>query len=97
MVNPFCSSFVPIASSSSPRLAPDLEQARPATSGEEELQLQLALAMSREESEKVPLTELIHTHIQHQAFILIAHLLDRKRLLSSPVADMLFGNSVLNH
>ncbi|XP_059203885.1 epsin-3 isoform X2 [Centropristis striata] len=40
------------SSSSSPRLAPDLEQARPATSGEEELQLQLALAMSREESEK---------------------------------------------
>ncbi|XP_014194883.1 epsin-3 isoform X3 [Haplochromis burtoni] len=32
--------------------SPDLEQARPATSGEEELQLQLALAMSREESEK---------------------------------------------
>ncbi|XP_062294242.1 epsin-3 isoform X5 [Scomber scombrus] len=40
------------SSSSSPRLAPDLEQARPTTSGEEELQLQLALAMSREESEK---------------------------------------------
>ncbi|XP_061087781.1 epsin-3 isoform X1 [Conger conger] len=32
----------------------DLEQARPQTSGEEELQLQLALAMSREESEKPP-------------------------------------------
>lgn len=42
------------SSSSSPRLAPDLEQARPATSGEEELQLQLALAMSREENEKPP-------------------------------------------
>uniref|UniRef100_A0A3B4UN51 Epsin 3a n=1 Tax=Seriola dumerili TaxID=41447 RepID=A0A3B4UN51_SERDU len=42
------------SSSSSPRLAPDMEQARPATSGEEELQLQLALAMSREESEKPP-------------------------------------------
>nr|XP_015211508.1 PREDICTED: epsin-3 [Lepisosteus oculatus] len=40
------------ASSSSPRLTSDLEQARPQTSGEEELQLQLALAMSREESEK---------------------------------------------
>ncbi|XP_056143396.1 epsin-3 isoform X3 [Lampris incognitus] len=40
------------SSSSSPRLAPDLEQARPQTSGEEELQLQLALAMSREENEK---------------------------------------------
>lgn len=41
------------ASSSSPRATSDLEQARPQTSGEEELQLQLALAMSREESEKV--------------------------------------------
>ncbi|XP_061740650.1 epsin-3 isoform X2 [Nerophis ophidion] len=39
------------SSSSSPRLAPDLEQARPTTSGEEELQLQLALAMSRESEE----------------------------------------------
>uniref|UniRef100_A0A3Q1EJE7 ENTH domain-containing protein n=1 Tax=Acanthochromis polyacanthus TaxID=80966 RepID=A0A3Q1EJE7_9TELE len=42
----------------------DLEQARPATSGEEELQLQLALAMSREESEKVPLSETTHSHTQ---------------------------------
>ncbi|CAN9509978.1 unnamed protein product [Ophioblennius macclurei] len=41
------------SSSSSPRAASDLEQARPQTSGEEELQLQLALAMSREESQKV--------------------------------------------
>lgn len=41
------------ASSSSPRFASDLEQARPQTTGEEELQLQLALAMSREEAEKV--------------------------------------------
>ncbi|XP_077413569.1 epsin-3 isoform X2 [Vanacampus margaritifer] len=40
------------SSSSSPQLAPDLEQARPTTTGEEELQLQLALAMSREEKEK---------------------------------------------
>ncbi|XP_049600650.1 epsin-3 isoform X2 [Syngnathus scovelli] len=40
------------SSFSLPRLAPDLEQARPTTTGEEELQLQLALAMSREESEK---------------------------------------------
>ncbi|XP_037332787.2 epsin-3 isoform X2 [Pungitius pungitius] len=44
------------SSSSSPRLDPEMEQARPATSGEEELQLQLALAMSREESEKPPPT-----------------------------------------
>lgn len=41
------------AASSSPRYASDLEQARPQTSGEEELQLQLALAMSREEAERV--------------------------------------------
>lgn len=46
------------ASSSSPRYASDLEQARPQTSGEEELQLQLALAMSREEAEKVRLPQL---------------------------------------
>ncbi|XP_060798500.1 epsin-3 isoform X3 [Neoarius graeffei] len=39
-------------SNSPPHLAPELEQARPQTSGEEELQLQLALAMSREETEK---------------------------------------------
>ncbi|XP_043955775.1 epsin-3 isoform X4 [Gambusia affinis] len=41
-----------IAASPSSRLDPDLEQAIPASTGEEELQLQLALAMSREESEK---------------------------------------------
>ncbi|XP_078012191.1 epsin-3 isoform X6 [Phascolarctos cinereus] len=40
------------SSSSSPRFTSDLEQARPQTTGEEELQLQLALAMSREEAEK---------------------------------------------
>eukprot|EP00063_Salmo_salar_P064540 XP_014039375.1 PREDICTED: epsin-3-like isoform X1 [Salmo salar] len=45
------------SSSSSPREASDLEQARPQTSGEEELQLQLALAMSREESEKMLITD----------------------------------------
>nr|XP_056721529.1 epsin-3 isoform X2 [Euleptes europaea] len=42
------------SSSSSPRFNSDLEQARPQTTGEEELQLQLALAMSREEAEKPP-------------------------------------------
>lgn len=47
-------------STSPPHLAPDLEQARPQTSGEEELQLQLALAMSREESEKVRITYKAH-------------------------------------
>ncbi|TTA69398.1 Radical S-adenosyl methionine domain-containing protein 1, mitochondrial [Bagarius yarrelli] len=43
-----------IMSPSPTQLAPDLEQARPQTSGEEELQLQLAMAMSREENEKPP-------------------------------------------
>ncbi|XP_054463033.1 epsin-3 isoform X2 [Anoplopoma fimbria] len=54
------------SSSSSPRIAPDLEQARPATSGEEELQLALALAMSREESEKPPPTVDIDEQTQLQ-------------------------------
>lgn len=40
----------------SPNVGSELEQARPQTSGEEELQLQLALAMSREAAEQV------HTH-----------------------------------
>ncbi len=44
------------ASSGTPPLQRDLsseiEQARPQTSGEEELQLQLALAMSREEADE---------------------------------------------
>ncbi|TNM85404.1 hypothetical protein fugu_007675 [Takifugu bimaculatus] len=47
------------SSSSSPRAASDLEQARPQTSGEEELQLQLALAMSREESQKSVMRDLV--------------------------------------
>ncbi|XP_057356786.1 epsin-2 isoform X3 [Manis pentadactyla] len=38
--------------STSPRVPSELEQARPQTSGEEELQLQLALAMSREVAEQ---------------------------------------------
>lgn len=38
--------------STSPRVSSELEQARPQTSGEEELQLQLALAMSREVAEQ---------------------------------------------
>ncbi|KAM9745047.1 epsin-3 isoform 1-T1 [Menidia menidia] len=54
------------SSSASPPLAPDLEQARPSTSGEEELQLQLALAMSREESEKPPPTVDIDEQTQLQ-------------------------------
>ncbi|XP_015673310.1 epsin-2 isoform X1 [Protobothrops mucrosquamatus] len=42
--------FLPAATS--PRVSSELEQARPQTSGEEELQLQLALAMSREVAEQ---------------------------------------------
>uniref|UniRef100_A0A803KCU5 Epsin 3 n=1 Tax=Xenopus tropicalis TaxID=8364 RepID=A0A803KCU5_XENTR len=45
-------SFSQAASGTCSDLSPDLEQARPQSSGEEELQLQLALAMSREEAEK---------------------------------------------
>lgn len=55
-----CLVLLPSASSSSPRAASDLEQARPQTSGEEELQLQLALAMSREESQKVEVNTQTH-------------------------------------
>jgi len=40
-------------SATSPNASSELEQARPQTSGEEELQLQLALAMSREAAEQV--------------------------------------------
>ncbi|XP_037544965.1 epsin-3 [Nematolebias whitei] len=49
-----CRNSLTTYTTSSSRLAPDLEQAIPASTGEEELQLQLALAMSREESEKLP-------------------------------------------
>ncbi|XP_075435936.1 epsin-3 isoform X1 [Ascaphus truei] len=45
-------SYIPASTSSSSQLSPDLEQARPQSSGEEELQLQLALAMSKEDAEK---------------------------------------------
>lgn len=47
----FFLSFFPLATS--PNASSELEQARPQTSGEEELQLQLALAMSREAAEQV--------------------------------------------
>lgn len=57
-----------------------MEQARPTTSGEEELQLQLALAMSREESEKVALTKITH----------------RARILSCLDADMLCSHARKN-
>lgn len=44
---------LPHFTATSPRVSSELEQARPQTSGEEELQLQLALAMSREVAEQV--------------------------------------------
>ena len=44
---------LPPPTATSPRVSSELEQARPQTSGEEELQLQLALAMSREVAEQV--------------------------------------------
>uniref|UniRef100_A0A3B3U568 Epsin-3-like n=1 Tax=Poecilia latipinna TaxID=48699 RepID=A0A3B3U568_9TELE len=56
------------SSASSPRAASDLEQARPQTSGEEELQLQLALAMSREESQKFFVCELHERVVCHKSF-----------------------------
>lgn len=43
-----------LSPATSPNASSELEQARPQTSGEEELQLQLALAMSREAAEQVP-------------------------------------------
>ncbi|XP_072337728.1 epsin-2 isoform X2 [Scyliorhinus torazame] len=45
--------------STSPRASSELEQARPQTSGEEELQLQLALAMSREAAEQASMVTLM--------------------------------------
>ncbi|NXX37976.1 EPN3 protein, partial [Tricholaema leucomelas] len=62
----------PYASSSSPRFTSDLEQARPQTTGEEELQLQLALAMSREEAEKKPLPPLSSTDEERQLQLALA-------------------------
>ncbi|KPP61521.1 epsin-3-like, partial [Scleropages formosus] len=62
-----------VSSSSSPsRVASDLEQARPQTSGEEELQLQVALAMSREESEKATLPPPVALDIDEETQLQIA-------------------------
>lgn len=72
------------SSSSSPRVAPDLEQARPATSGEEELQLQLALAMSREESEKPPPTVDIDEQTQLQIAMTLSKEEAQKSVPRSP-------------
>uniref|UniRef100_A0A3B4D175 ENTH domain-containing protein n=1 Tax=Pygocentrus nattereri TaxID=42514 RepID=A0A3B4D175_PYGNA len=50
--NGLVDSTFPSALATSPNASSELEQARPQTSGEEELQLQLALAMSREAAEQ---------------------------------------------
>ncbi|XP_044839002.1 epsin-3 isoform X4 [Mauremys mutica] len=60
------------SSSSSPQHTSDLEQARPQTTGEEELQLQLALAMSREEAEKQPLPPVTSTDEELQLQIALS-------------------------
>lgn len=49
----------------SPNMGSELEQARPQTSGEEELQLQLALAMSREAAEQVHTITQTHAKMKH--------------------------------
>ncbi|KAF2988325.1 hypothetical protein EK904_005372 [Melospiza melodia maxima] len=72
VVPPALNSWLVQASSSSPRFASDLEQARPQTTGEEELQLQLALAMSREEAEKKPLPPLSSTDEERQLQLALA-------------------------
>ena len=92
---------IPVASSSSPRVAPDLEQARPTTSGEEELQLQLALAMSREESEKVRLTEITHTQTHtlstHRPLILQHMLLTERGFLAALLLTCYVCNAVVKY
>ncbi|XP_010841460.1 PREDICTED: epsin-3 [Bison bison bison] len=81
------------SSSSSPRYTSDLEQARPQTSGEEELQLQLALAMSREEAEKpVPPTSHRDENLQLQLALHLSRQEQEKEVRSwqgddSPVAN----------
>ncbi|XP_036196216.1 epsin-3 isoform X4 [Myotis myotis] len=71
----------------------DLEQARPQTSGEEELQLQLALAMSREEAEKpVPPTSLRDEDLQLQLALRLSRQEHQKEVRSwrgddSPMAN----------
>lgn len=81
------------SSSSSPRYASDLEQARPQTTGEEELQLQLALAMSREEAEKpIPPASLRDEDLQLQLALHLSQQEHEKEVRSwrgddSPVAN----------
>ncbi|XP_041861387.1 epsin-3 isoform X2 [Melanotaenia boesemani] len=73
---------------SSPQLAPDLEQARPSTTGEEELQLQLALAMSREESEKSPPTVDIDEQTQLQIAMTLSKEEAKKPVQRGPARNM---------
>lgn len=60
-----CSNLTLVATS--PNVGSELEQARPQTSGEEELQLQLALAMSREAAEQVH----AHSHTRMRARVCV--------------------------
>ncbi|TNN71509.1 Epsin-3 [Liparis tanakae] len=64
----------------------DMEQARPTTSGEEELQLQLALAMSREESEKPPSTVDIDEQTQLQMAMTLSKKETKKPVQPAPAA-----------
>ncbi|KAL0993550.1 hypothetical protein UPYG_G00109570 [Umbra pygmaea] len=75
------------ASSSPLRASSDLEQARPQTSGEEELQLQLALAMSREESEKPPPPVDLDEHTQLQFIMSLSKEETHKPAPPPPVAE----------
>lgn len=53
--------------------------------------------MSREESEKVPLTVITHTHTEHNPLIPAPHGPERKRLLRCPAADMSCCNTVVKY
>lgn len=63
-------------SATSPNTGSELEQARPQTSGEEELQLQLALAMSREAAEQVHATHMQFTSILFFVYFLLTGFTD---------------------
>ncbi|KAI5944481.1 Epsin-3 [Manis javanica] len=81
------------SSSSSPRYTSDLEQARPQTSGEEELQLQLALAMSREEAEKpVPPASNRDEDLQLQLALRLSRQEHEKEVRSWRAADSPMAN-----
>ncbi|MBN3285426.1 EPN3 protein, partial [Polyodon spathula] len=79
------------SSSSSPHLNSDLEQARPQTSGEEELQLQLALAMSREDKVSLSLSQ--DQHSRQGDLSLLQKALEESRLESEDTTPQ--GESAL--